>query len=226
MARRKRANRLRSALAVACLGLIGLAIWYAMDRLGWRPGNSTPRDASAEHVDAGNEGHRVRVSGKLAFAVAPRDSQLGISADGVILVRHVEMYQWYEHCEAGNCRYDGAWSAQHVDSARFRTPAGHENPPFPLAGARFAAGEIHLGAYGVDADLAAAQLASVELPVRASALPPNLAVTFRDVDGVLYAADDPAHPQPGALRVSYRVFPAASAVLVGIQRGDRLVAPN
>jgi len=226
MARRRRANRLRSALAVGSVGLLVLAAWYGAERFGWKAGGTAPRDASAERVDAANEGRRVRVSGKLAFSGAPRDAQLRIGADGVMLVRHVEMYQWYEHCDAGNCRYDGAWSAQRVDSTRFRTPAGHENPPFPFASARFAAGEIRLGAYVVDPELAAAQLASVEYPVQASALPPNLAVTFRDVDGVLYAGDDPAHPQIGTLRVNYRVFPAANAVMIGMQRGDRLVVPD
>jgi Transmembrane protein 43 len=226
MARRKRTNRLRSALAVVVLGLSVLAVWYGADRFGWRPGSSAPPDASADRVDAANEGHRVRVSGKLAFSGAPRDAQLGIGADGAILVRHVEMYQWYEHCDAGNCHYDEAWSAQRVDSTRFRTPAGHENPPFPFTGARFAAQEIRLGAFVVDADLAAAQLASIEYPVHASALPPNLAATFRDSDGVLYTGDDAEHPQAGALKVSYRIFPAANAVLIGVQRGSRLVSPN
>ena len=58
----------------------------------------------------------------------------------------------------------------------------------------------------------------------ASELPPNLAASFRDSDGMLYAGD-PAHRAIGDIRVIYRVIPAGTVEITGTQRGDR-IAPQ
>ncbi|MFI4969945.1 MAG: TMEM43 family protein, partial [Lysobacterales bacterium] len=78
------------------------------------------------------------------------------------------------------------------------------------------------GAYRVDATLAAAGVAPVAYPVRAAQLPANLAATFREQDGVLYAGANPQHPAAGDLRVSYRIVPAGPRHVSGVQTGDRL----
>src|SRR5262249_27648484 len=46
-----------------------------------------------------------RVEGTLSVSTPARDGQLGVSANAAVLFRHVEMYQWQEHCD-GACRYD------------------------------------------------------------------------------------------------------------------------
>ena len=76
----------------------------------------------------------------------------------------------------------------------------------------------------VAAELVAAQAAGVELPVHAAELPPNLAASFADAGGSLYAGGDPAHPKVGELRISYRVVPLGPVVLTGVQREGRLAA--
>src|SRR5579884_751345 len=225
MARRRRTRRVPIALGLALLVVAGAVVWLAATRFGGRGDLTAPPLAvGADRIDAANDGRRVRLSGRLAYARPPRDAELGVSAEAAILLRHVEMYQWHERCDAGDCRYAAAWSAEHVDSRRFRAPAGHENPPFPFADARFAAAGLRLGAFAVDADVVAAELAAVDHPVRIDALPPNLAASFREFHGVLYAGDDPEHPAIGALRVSFRIVPAGEAKLTGVQRGERLAA--
>ena len=225
MARRRKSHRLRVIGIVAVLAVLVAGGWYLVRHPGWKPfAPAPPHPADAAQIDAGNEGHEVRVSGTLAFERAPHDPALGVEADGLVLFRRVEMFQWQEHCDGANCRYEPEWSGHAIDSSHFRTPAGHANPAFPFADARFAAGAIRLGAYTVDPAVVAAQLPSVAVAATAAALPPNLAASFREADGVLYAGDDPAHPKVGALRVSFRVIQPTTATLSGVQRGHRLAA--
>lgn len=229
MARRKQASRARIAIVAVVVAALAAVAWFGYQRFNLRLNEAiaykiAPIDVTADRIDPGNEGRHLRIVGNLAVDKPPRDPQLGVSADTPILFRHVEMYQWREQCAGANCRYATEWSAQPIDSHKFRTPAGHENPAPPFASARFVAGEIHLGAFTADPELAAAQLNSVDFPVQAASLPPNLAASFHDVDGVLYAGGDPAHPVVGALRVSYRIMPIGAVTLTGAQRGAKLVA--
>jgi hypothetical protein len=224
VARRKKKSQLRIVLTVIAVAAAITASWFGVHRL--RPGGLQPAaatTATAERVDPANEGRTITIHGKLEITAAPRDAQLGISADAALLFRHVEMYQWREHCDGGDCRYEAVWLAEANDSHKFRVPAGHENPAPPFAAARFAAGEIHLGAFTVDAQVAA-QLPATDYPVHASALPPNLAASFRESGGMLYAGGDPAQPAVGAVRVSYRILSAGNVSLTGVQHGAKLVA--
>jgi|SRR5579863_4037007 len=230
MARKKKISSARIALFVAIILLIVLAALAWQHRARLRSAATTtstdlalPQSAvsgaSAEH------GVNVQLSGKLQIAQPPRDAQLGVSAgDVVLLLRSVSMIQWQEHCDSGSCNYDTAWSAQPVDSGKFRTRAGHENPPMPFADARFAAGGVHLGELEIDPELVPAQHPALDFPVKPGLLPPNLAATFSVIDGVLYAGGDAAHPRVGTLRISYRIVPAGEISLSGVRRGSKLEA--
>jgi hypothetical protein len=225
MAKRARKRNPSVVIGIALLFLFGVIAYYGVTRLGWHVQNRPAPSASVETtppVDPAAEGRRVTVSGKLSAPSAVRDQQLGLSVDTVVLLRNVEMYQWREECAGSACKYDMAWSSTPIDSSKFRTPAGHENPHFPLSSARFATGPARLGGYQIDPDLLAQQVQPEKYAVRASELPPNLAVTFRDADGVLFTGDDLTHPKAGALRVSYRALPSHAVSLTGVQHGQRL----
>jgi hypothetical protein len=224
MARRKRQGNRAFFVGIAILFIAAVVVWYGVARLGWRVQDLQTSTTPAEKtmvVDAANEGRKISVSGKLSAPAAARDPELGISVDTVVLLRSVEMFQWREQCSGNDCRYDTVWSAQPIDSEKFRTLGGHENPHFPFTSARFSSGPVKLGGYIVDPQLIAEQVTPVNHPVRVAELPPNLAVTFRDADGVLMTGD-PANPKVGALRVSYRATPSISVTVSGIQRGQRL----
>jgi hypothetical protein len=223
MARRRRKTSMpRIAIVVAVLALFGVGLWFGVQRMR-STGVIATVPVAADHADAANEGRKVSVTGKLEIARPARDPQLGISADAAILFRDVSMFQWREHCDGNNCRYDTGWLRLPLDSHKFRISAGHENPPFPFADARFVAGEIRLGALTVDPDLIASASA-IAYPVRASALPPNLAATFREVDGVLLTGSDAGPPSVGEVHVSYRIVPLGAVSLTGVQRGAKLTA--
>lgn len=176
----------------------------------------------ANRIDPANETQHVEVTGLLASGGAVRDPQIGISAHAAALWREVEMLQWQEHCSGNDCSYDKIWSQSAIDSKAFRHPEGHQNPPLKLAWAKFEAPELRLGAYGVDPALLENQVKPSELPVRAADLPPNMAASFSERDGVLYAGGDPAHPDVGTVRVRYRTLPLSTVTLQGVQKGKRL----
>jgi len=214
MARRKRKSRLshaRIAMFAIVIALIAVAGWFGYAHLSGQlqqsiGGTIAPR----------------RIEGVLAATGPVRDGQLGVSANAGVLFRHVEMYQWQEHCD-GACRYDQSWSAP-VDSRRFREPKGHENPQTPFNDSVFFAPGLQLAGYAVDPDLLVAQLRASAYPAHGANLPPNLAASFTERDGVLYAGGDPAHPAIGEVRVSFRVIATGPATLNGVLRGGKLVS--
>ncbi len=231
MARSRRKKR-SSSMMVVLLVLVALAAgaWFLLQRyrhalpLDNAPVAVTLTAISTERVDPANDNHRVSASGSLKVAKPARDPQLGVSADAVGLLRTVEMLQWHECASAEGCDYALKWSEQPVDSSAFKK--GHENPAhLPFASARFLADDIRLGAFKVDAALATAAAEPAAFPVHVAQLPPNLAATFRDHEGVLYAGADPDHGAVGDLRVSYRVVAAGPVHLAAIQEGDHLKSP-
>ncbi|MGH8121829.1 MAG: TMEM43 family protein [Rudaea sp.] len=229
MARRKKLSLRRIAGLVALVLLIVLGAWAWQHQAEVRPLASpiasvpSPPPQTAAGTSAASSAS-VQLSGKLQIQQAPRDAQLGVSAaDAALLLRSVAMYQWQEHCDGAACRYATEWSAQHIDSGKFRVPAGHENPASPFADAQFG-GDVRLGELSVDPQLVAAQHPAIDYPVKANALPPNLAATFSVVGGVLYAGGDAAHPRVGTLRISYRIVPGGEVSVSGVRHGSKLEA--
>ena len=168
----------------------------------------------------------ISINGALHATKPARDTQLGIAADALVLMRDVQMLQWRERCVDTDCNYALEWSAQPIDTHAFKNAKGHENPArLPFSSEHFAADDLRLGAFKVDANILAADAsAPVAFPVHAAQLPPNLAATFRERDGVLYAGADPGHAALGDVRVSFRIVAAGERRLTGIQHGEWLRA--
>ncbi len=239
----KSANRpnLVVLLILVALAGIGAYVWWHKRQTTAEPvvatatatKNPPPVSATpvpADKIDPANEGRVVSIDGTLSVQKPPRDTQLGITADAVMLLRFAEMLQWQETCANGSCTYQQVWSPQVIGSRKFREPQGHTNPErLPMTSGRFSAGEMRLGAFVVDAAMlgnyrldSALQTKPVPYPVSSAQLPSNVAISFRDSNGALYAGD-PEHRAVGDLRVSYRIIPAGKVELIGTQRGDRLI---
>ena len=239
----KKTNSPRVIVLILVLGAAALAAFVWMRHRNPATGSASqgtttgtasegaPLAVPADHVIASNEGRTIALSGKLDVKVPAKDTQLGVSADAVMLLRFAEMLQWLEQCAGDKCEYKKVWSPQLINSRKFREPEGHKNPErMPLTLARFSAGEVRLGAFRIDAATignyrlgAALQTKPVAYPVTSAKLPENLAISFRDFNGGFFAGADPEHPAIGDVRVSYRIIPASDVQLVGIQRGDRLM---
>ena len=185
---------------------------------------------ASDKIDPANENRQISLSGDLSAKTPATDSQLGITADAVMLLRFVEMLQWREQCNGQNCTYQQVWSPQLISSAKFREPEGHKNPDrLPMTTARFSSTDVRLGAFRIDAAVlgnyrldASLRIKPLPYAVSSTQLPSNLAISFRDFNGALYAGD-PEHRKAGDVRISYRIIPATKVDLTGIQRGDRLI---
>jgi Transmembrane protein 43 len=183
-----------------------------------------------DRVDPANEGRLVSLTGELTVHQPAEDSQTGISAKAVMLLRYADMLQWQERCKGEDCTYQQVWSPQPIDSSRFREPAGHQNPGrLPMVIARFASADVRIGAFKVDASTLgndrlrpSLKVSPIPYPVTTAQLPSNLAITFRDYKGALYAGD-PEHRKIGDARLIYRIIPAGKVEIVGIQRGSQII---
>lgn len=189
----------------ATLVILAAAVLLLLPWLGLRrdpvPAPVTPPVATVPEpaVDA----ELTQLSGDLAAVTHPRDSQLGVVAPGAImLLRHVDMLQWHEQCDAGDCRYFLDWSPEAIDTALFHEPQGHENPPLPMASERFVAEELQLDGQPVAHELFAS-LPISSYPLNAAELPENIAASFRVDEGVLLSAWPDDEPQAGDLRIRY-----------------------
>jgi hypothetical protein len=227
MARGKRKSRLRFLLALATLAAVSALLWvkretltHAFEKL--TAGTTAPARTEAGATAPALEPHQQRISGMLVATGLARDVQLGVSANSAVLFRHVEMFQWQEHCDGTVCRYETGWAAP-VDSHKFRERKGHENPVAPFNDSIFFAPGLKLGEFALDPELLLAQLHASEYAVHNANLPPNLAASFGERDGVLYAGGDGSHPAIGEVRISYRVIPNGPATLIGVVRDGKLV---
>ncbi len=237
---RKRGSRSPTLLVtVLVLAAFVAGGWYLLHRRAnlaqlWpvattpKPAPSAPASVAIDHVEPGNEGRAVVVSGALRASVPARDTELGVAAPNALaLLRQVEMRQWRETCAAAACEYTLVWAGKPIDWLTFRERDGHENSmPFPFSSQRFLASGVRLGAFNVDPALAAAAVEPIAYPVHVAQLPPNLAATLREQDGVLYTGAVGSAPAAGDLRIGYRIVPAGEQRLSGIQKGDRLIAPS
>jgi hypothetical protein len=225
--RRSGGGRSLLLLVVVVLAIGGAMAWWLRHHppattAPTAPG--TPAHAAVDRIDPGNEGRTVQLRGVLKVVRPARDASLAIQVEAVMLLRDVEMLQWQEHCAGTACRYALEWSPRRIDARAFREPAGHRNDtPFPFTSESFPAAEVRLGAYAVDATLAVVGAAPQPYPVTTARLPPNLAATFRNCDGAL-CTGDPKQPAAGDLRVAYRIVPAGSRSMTGVQQDGRLVA--
>lgn len=239
-------SRVKGALAGVLIGLalVPGSAWM----LFWNEGRAvqTARSlgegagavqaAEAGRVDPALDGRLVHVAGALAVAAAPRDPDFGVQAAGAVRIqRSVEMYQWREdrrsetRTNLGGAQettttytYTRGWSAQPIDSSRFRQPEGRFNPPMRYAERETVAPEARLGARR----LTGPQLAGFgeARPIALDAatfLPPAGA---RVIDGGLYLGRDPADPQIGDLRIRFAQAPAGPASVVAQQAGDGFAA--
>src|SRR5579883_2025133 len=96
----------RIALFVVLIQLVLAAAWAWQHRSRLRSAVSTvttelplPVQGGSSQTSAGAAAVPARANGKLAIRHAAHDTQLGVAADAIALLRIVEMYQWTEHCD-------------------------------------------------------------------------------------------------------------------------------
>jgi len=192
-------------------------------------------DVGADTVEAANQGKLIHVSGDIKTASRIADPQFGVSADGVRLVRSVEMYQWKEekhsetHKNLGGSEettttytYSRAWSPDRIDSTKFRRPDGHDNPDMRYRRATFTSKDATLGAFHPGAAVLSELPASEDVALdesSATALRSRVGGPIQLSGSSYYLGSDPGTPRIGDLRVSFQMAPQGPASIVAQQQG-------
>jgi hypothetical protein len=171
-------------------------------------------------------------------SAALRDPEFGVSAQGLRLVRTVEMFQWKEESKTEHHRSVGGseetvttytyrltWSAGRIDSSHFRRQEGHDNPQLRYTGTSFTARDAALGAYRPGPRPLQLLPASQDVRVDAAlvgTLRGRVSGPVQINDGRFYLGADPASPRLGDLRISYKTTPNGPASFIGRQSGRDL----
>jgi len=223
-------------IVLACIGLFwneGRAVQTAKSLA---EGAGLVLDITSTSVDPANEGKLVHVTGDMKASIRPNDAEFGVSADGLRLVRTVEMYQWSEETQTETKKnmggseetvttysYVRTWSHAPIDSSRFKIPEGHVNPAKRYNDATFSGGDVTLGAFHPSDRVVAMLPASQELRVDATmaeALHGRVNGPVQANDGKFYLGADPSQPRIGDMRISYQFAPAGAVSIVGRQAGS------
>ncbi|ESY67665.1 TMEM43 family protein [Mesorhizobium sp. M0051] len=195
--------------------------------------------ASADSVDAANNGKLVHVSGLVTADSGLADPDFGIAAQGLRLLRGVEMYQWKEESKSETTKklgggeetvttysYSEVWDDSQIDSSDFKKPDGHQNPPMAIHSRTFQIPEGKLGAFTLDQpvldriegdkdySLSADQSAAIKAAYT-GARPLSV------VDGKIYLGADTTTPTLGDYRIGYELAPLGLISIVARQAGSR-----
>lgn len=174
-----------------------------------------------------NEGATVFVSGKPALIKAPVDEMTGVTADGFILVRNVEMYQYYIEDDAVYKDFidhqvmniEGR-SGEKYDNYAF--PDGLENAVI-LGEAGIEGGELKIGEdYLYTLSDSYRYFSSSHDTIPVENLPSVAGFTLRD--GYYYSGS-PSDYELGDIRIKYEYLPVDSLreiTLLGRQNGDTI----
>jgi hypothetical protein len=242
-------SRMKSALAGIIVGFILLIA--SVIGIFWNEGNAVATykaldegaglvvSVAASPVDAAHEGKLVHVSGDVVLEYKPVDDVTGLDADGAVsLLRRVEMFQWVEKSESKTQQklgggeetvttfsYAREWSENEVNSAAFKQPSGHENPPMALKGDQFTIESGLVGDFVVSGDVLTSIATAKKINASnelAENLGGELGLNAKVMAGSVVLGNDPSKPQIGDLRVSYERFDVSDASFVARQAGSDL----
>lgn len=245
-------SRIGNSFAGALIGVavVGVALVF----LFWNEGRAVTTARSLEEgshavvsvasnrADPANEGKLVHVNGPLSTGERPADPAFGISAEGVRLVRRVEMYQWRESSRSESQKklgggedtvttytYDRSWEDSPVNSSEFKQPNGHANPSMNIQDETFGVDAAKLGAFDLHKPALDAISWTEKQPVTGDQLAAIKAAhggTTRVsvADGGIYLGWNPSAPAVGDYRIRYERVPLGEASMIARQDGSTLNA--
>lgn len=169
-----------------------------------------------ETLDEKRDGHLVAVSGPLTATGMLSDPDFGVSRKTVMLKRVVETYQWQKNCEDG-CKYEKTWHEGLINSEGFE--AGHENPSATkYESHEFITENQSFGAYNLPKALIH------KLTYDTTLGPDEISELYRGdlkvFNEYLTNSANPAEPQIGDYRISYRYVKDKTVTVVAKQVGD------
>lgn len=182
--------------------------------------------------------------GELRSDVGALDEEARVRVAGALkLERQVAMYQWHERAEtvhqelytesnvsATRFSYPREWSAQRIDSSRFRSPPAPPNPSvWPLASASYVANDARLGLLRVAPALLQQLQATEPVPVgdeTLDALSRVVRSPAHRAGAYVFLGHEPTEPFVGDLRVAFRSAPACQATVLARLSADGVLEPH
>jgi hypothetical protein len=190
--------------------------------------------AKAESIDSALDGKLVHVSGPVSTQETLTDDTFKVEAEKVLsLRRSVQMFQWQESCTSQTeknlggstttntkCTYKKDWAGK-TDSASFKKPQGHTNPPMIYTSETTTAANAKLGAYRLPQNLTASLSSFVKLETSDAVLAKVRAVAAKPVaatsEGIFIGANA-SNPQVGDYRVKFEVVKPTDASVIAVQQ--------
>jgi hypothetical protein len=244
-------TRIKNSFGGAVIGLI--LIVFMVGGLFWNEGRAVQTAKSlaegagavvsvgADKINQGNNGKLIHVSGTVTTDATPSDPDFGIQAQGIRLVREVEMYQWKEESSSETqkklgggeetvttYKYSKAWDSSYNNSSDFKQPGGHENPSMDVHGANFQVPSAKLGAFQLDEPVLSQIGGDKALPLKPdqtaavqAAYSGSKKLTI--VDGGIYLGWNPSSPVVGDYRIKYELAPLGTISVIGQQSASGFV---
>lgn len=177
-----------------------------------------------------NEGRLVHVTGKAVTAETLVDPEFGVALNAVKLIRKVEMLQWEEHRKRQSKKklgggkktvttysYSKTWSSSLINSNNFKKPHGHQNPAgMPYQSKSLEATRVSLGEFNLSRSLVGQINNATPLPL-GDLVDIDRFPGAEYHDGGLYFGEEPASPQIGDLRITFRVVAPTDVSVVSRQ---------
>ncbi len=191
-------------------------------------------ETKADSIDSALEGKLVHVAGLATTDETIADPVFRVEGAKVLsLRRSVKMYQWQESCKSESeknlggsktttttCTYKKDWAGK-TDSASFKKPQGHTNPPMLYDSGSVTASNATLGAYRLPQNLTSSLSSYTALPADEAVLAKVKAVAARPVsatsDGI-YIGLNASNPQIGDYRVKFEIVKPTDASVIAVQK--------
>jgi hypothetical protein len=179
------------------------------------------------------DGQLVLFSGTPTVESQLTDETFGVTADPntIKFDRTVKMYQWKETSQKEGDKttydYEMEWSNQLIDSTKFNTPTGHENPTvMKYESKNLAVDDIVIGNYHLGNDFIK-QINQFE-PYEAIEFDASTADHMTVENNVIYisanGSSDMFTPQVGDYTIQYDFVPATLLTVLGQKKGTSLIA--
>lgn len=235
-------SRIKESIGGIFIGLLMVVVAFPL--LFWNEGRAVKRAQDLEFgagsvvsvasvpVVAGNEGKLVHVHGPARPEGKLTDATFEVSAEAIKLERNVEMFQWKENQKKTKDKnvggsetttteytYETVWSSTLINSSKFKQANAHKNPStMPYQSESYKAAKVSLGDFALGSALIDIIPVTKPLPIETAKLPERAKIN----QGQIYIGKDPAVPDVGDVRVSFKIAPAGDISVVAGQKANRL----
>lgn len=236
--RRLQPNRPNNSSKGIVFGIILFILAFPL--LWWNEGRSVERYnalkegldlvilVASDTVNAANDGKLIHTSGTATTQETLVDEAFLVSAPAIKLQRNVSMYQWKQtgvSKSATRHDYKKDWSDKAIDSSHFKYPAEHGNPEMAYKNRTFQAQNVSLGAFKLSNEQINRLAVDQDLTVQGIKIPKQLAgkkLTLTETG--LYLGDNPAEPQIGDLKISFKILKPSKVSVIAQQQGNNFTS--